>query len=167
MASAAEETGTAGDTEDGARDPATATGPAVATGAAADRASPDEAGSGSGFSHQPYVRLMTAVGGVGAVAAAVAVVLGFSTVPALPFPVDVPSLPEQAELPVPGGLPSGFPSGFPSGLPSLLPSGFPSTLPTAVPAFPTTLPDPPDLPDAEDLPEVPDLPAIPDFGGAS
>ncbi|MFD4573583.1 hypothetical protein ACFWNK_10030 [Streptomyces sp. NPDC058417] len=166
MASAAEETGTAGGTEDGARDPATATGPSVAvvaTGAVADRASPDEAGSG----HEPCVRLMTAVGGVGAVAAAVAVVLGFSTVPALPFPVDVPSLPEQAELPVPGGLPSGFPSGFPSELPSLLPSGFPITLPTAVPAFPTALPDPPDLPDAEDLPDVPDLPAFPEFGGAS
>ncbi|MFJ8620092.1 hypothetical protein ACIRD4_30190 [Streptomyces clavifer] len=86
---------------------------------------------------RPYVRLMTAVGASGLVAAAVATVLGLSTVPALPFPVDVPTPPGLTDLP--SGLPSTLPTGFPT-----LDPGEP--LPTEMPSFPTTFPSLPEFP---------------------
>ncbi|MFF5157938.1 hypothetical protein ACFY3N_17080 [Streptomyces sp. NPDC000348] len=102
---------------------------------------------------RPYVRLMTAVGAIGAVAAGVAALLGLSTVPALPFPVDVPTPPGMTDLP--SGLPTGLPGGLPTDLPSRLPTGLPTrgpeapptgSLPTSVPSLPTSFPSLPDLP---------------------
>lgn len=94
---------------------------------------------------RPYVRLMTAVGAIGAAAAGVAAVLGLSSVPALPFPVDVPTLPGMTDLP--SGLPTDLPSTLPTGLPTRAPDAPPgSSLPTSVPNLPTSFPSLPDLP---------------------
>lgn len=114
-----------------------------------DRATAEQTSpSGPELGHRPYVGLMAAVGGIGIVAAAVATVLGLSTLPAMPFPVDVPTMPD-------------LPSGFPSGLPGTPPTGFPTSgpemplptdIPTSVPSLPT------------DFPRLPELPRL---GGAS
>jgi hypothetical protein len=90
---------------------------------------------------RPYVRLMTAVGAVGAAAAGVAALLGLSIVPALPFPVDVPAPPGMADLPT--DLPSTLPTGLPTRAPEAPPM---SSLPTSVPSLPTSFPSLADLP---------------------
>lgn len=69
---------------------------------------------------RPYVRFMTAIGGIGIVAAAVAVALGASTDPVLPLPEELPTLPG------PAGLPSGFPTTPPTLPPAERPTGPPA-----------------------------------------
>ncbi|MCZ4604969.1 hypothetical protein O3S80_14705 [Streptomyces sp. Lzd4kr] len=96
------------------------------------------------LSHRPYVRLMAAVGAIGAGATGIALLLGLSTAPTLPFPVDVPTPPGPADLPssLPTVIPSALSTGFPTGGPGALPT----SLPTSVPSLPTSYPSLPDLP---------------------
>ncbi len=87
---------------------------------------------------RPYVRLMAALGGMGAVAALIGVLVGFTTDPAFPLPEKLPTLPTRPGMP--SGLPTGpgtLPSGFPTGLPTEMPTGFPTGMPTG---FPTDIP---------------------------
>ncbi|QGZ47238.1 hypothetical protein GPZ77_01370 [Streptomyces sp. QHH-9511] len=92
---------------------------------------------------RPYVRLMAALGGMGAVAAVIGALVGFTTDPAFPLPEKLPTLPVRPGMPPglptgPGALPSGFPSGFPTELPSGFPTDFPTDMPTSFPTdFPT------------------------------
>ncbi|MEU7051388.1 hypothetical protein [Streptomyces eurythermus] len=89
---------------------------------------------------QPYLRLMTAIGGLGIIAACVAAAVGLSTDPALPFLDSVPT------------LPSGLPT-LPTRLPDIVPTGEPQEPPPAdLPTFPT---------------DFPGLPRLPQVGGVS
>ncbi|MFF8642691.1 hypothetical protein [Streptomyces sp. NPDC015345] len=91
---------------------------------------------------------MTAVGAIGAAAAGIALLLGLSTAPALPFPVDVPTPPGLTDLPsgLPTDLPTTLPTGFPAGPGADVPVPPPTRLPTSVPSLPTSYPSLPDLP---------------------
>ncbi|MGW1616598.1 hypothetical protein ACWCQZ_45675 [Streptomyces sp. NPDC002285] len=115
-------------------------GPEDGDRAAAEQTSPGEHELGS----RPYVRLMTAVGAIGAAAAGIALLLGLSIAPALPFPVDVPTPPELADLP--SGLPTFPPSALPTSLPTAFPGAPSMGLPTSVPSLPTSYPSLPELP---------------------
>ncbi|GGX23635.1 hypothetical protein GCM10010353_43340 [Streptomyces chryseus] len=104
-------------------------------------------GASGGTERRPYVRLMAALGGMGAAAAVIGMLVGFTTDPAFPLPERMPTMPTRPGMPSglptgPGALPSGFPTDFPTemptGFPTEMPTGFPTDLPTDIP---TGLPD--------------------------
>ncbi|MEV3874179.1 hypothetical protein [Streptomyces sp. NPDC049906] len=99
----------------------------------ADRPANDERAGEHAPPEETHAPLMAAVGAVGVAAAAVAVVLGLSGTPALPFPTDVPPLPTEAVLPA--APPTGRPD-----------APRPAPLPTGVPNLPTSFPGPSDFP---------------------
>lgn len=106
---------------------------------------------------RPYVRLMAAVGGVGAVALVVAAVLGATTEPAVPqtdMPPPASLIPTEllpsgmTGVPLPSGYPSDWLTGVPTEWPTSWPTGYPS-LPSPTYSFPSL----PELPtDYQDLP---------------
>ncbi len=111
---------------------------------------------------RPYVRLMAAIGGVGAVALVVAAVMGATTEPAVP----------QTDMPPPASivptelLPSGvtempLPSGYPSDWLTGVPSEWPTSWPTGGPDYPTPTFSFPSLPELPTLTELPsDWPSL-------
>ncbi|MFI9103276.1 hypothetical protein ACIGXA_22410 [Streptomyces fildesensis] len=119
----------------------------------------------SGQPRRPHIRLMAAVGVLGAVALTLGALAAFTTDPAIPLPENMPTLPSRpGTFPLPSGLPTGLPSDFPTDLPSDLPTALPSGFPTELPSdFPTELPSdfPTDLP--PDFPTGP--PGSNPFGG--
>ncbi|MGW3283068.1 hypothetical protein ACWDR3_00310 [Streptomyces sp. NPDC001002] len=97
----------------------------------ADEGDGDESETG----RRPYVRLMAAVGGTGAVALVVAAVLGATTEPEVPAVLQTPiasALPTdllpsgRTDLPLPSGYPSDWLTGIPTSWPTSWPTGDPS-----------------------------------------
>lgn len=109
-----------------------------------ESAAPQEPQDASGGTERrPYVRLMAALGGMGAAATLIGALVGFTTDPAFPLPEKLPMPPMRSGMPSdlptgPGALPSGFPTGFPTEMPTGFPTGFPTEMPTGFPTdFPT------------------------------
>ncbi|MBQ0853295.1 hypothetical protein ACFU9Y_39095 [Streptomyces sp. NPDC057621] len=92
--------------------------------------------------------LLAVAGGIGAVCALVAVVLGVSTDPAYPLPESYPTGTGSTALPsgFPTELPTDLPTDYWTDRPTELPDDLPTNLPTeGIPSFPTYIPSLPEL----------------------